>query len=57
MSPDITGKKELICPLCDVDVPLLGDEVVGEQILCIYCQCPLKIKKTEDDDICLEEDF
>jgi hypothetical protein len=57
MSPDITGKEYLTCPLCDVEVPLSGDEGLSGQIMCIYCECPLKLKKTKEDEPYLEEDF
>ena len=40
----------LTCPMCDVDVPMSGDEKVGEQVFCPYCQTPLKIKKNKVDD-------
>lgn len=48
----------LTCPMCDVDVPMSGEEKVGEQVFCPYCQTPLKIKKNRvDDSLFLEEDF
>ncbi|MFQ5586003.1 MAG: hypothetical protein ACE5GF_04185 [Thermodesulfobacteriota bacterium] len=47
----------ITCPLCDVDIPLSGEEEVGDQIMCVYCECPLKIKKTREDELYLVEDF
>ncbi len=48
----------LNCPMCDAEVPLVGDEDIGEQIYCPYCQSPLVLKKKKaDEDIYLEEDF
>lgn len=50
----------LECPLCDVEIPMSGDESVGEQIACPYCQSPLLLKRRkeqEKDVLYLEEDF
>jgi len=52
-----TSNADLTCPLCDADIPLSGDETVGEQIICVYCECPLKINKSRDDVLYLVEDF
>jgi len=47
----------LTCPLCDAEVPLSGDEKIGDQVFCTYCQCPLAMKKTKAEEVYLEEDF
>lgn len=47
----------LTCPLCDAEVPLSGDERIGDQVFCTYCQCPLAMKKTKTEEVYLEEDF
>jgi len=47
----------LICPMCDVEVPLEGDERPGTQIMCPYCQTPLKLKKNKEDQLFLEDDY
>ncbi len=47
----------LTCPMCDVEVPLSGDEKIGEQVYCPYCQTPLALRKTKEEDFYLEEDF
>ncbi len=48
----------LNCPMCDAEVPLDGDEKVGEQVYCPYCQAPLAYrKKKKSEDVYLEEDF
>ncbi len=47
----------LTCPLCDCEIPLSGDERIGEEIYCPYCECPLKLKKNRDDELYLQEDF
>lgn len=47
----------LTCPMCDVDIPLGGDEKVGEQIYCPYCKTPLTLRKSKEEDLYLEEDF
>lgn len=47
----------LTCPMCDVEVPMSGDESPGEQVFCPYCQTPLALRKTKTDEYYLEEDF
>ena len=50
----------LECPLCSVEIPLSGDESVGEELSCPYCQSPLLLrmkKENEKDILYLEEDF
>ena len=47
----------LSCPTCDVEIPLAGDEKVGEHVYCPYCKTPLALRKTKEDDLYLEEDF
>lgn len=43
--------------MCDVEVPIDGDEKVGEQVYCPYCVTPLALRKTKEEDLYLEEDF
>ena len=50
----------LECPLCSVEIPLSGDESVGEELSCPYCQSPLLLrmkKENEKDILYLEDDF
>ncbi|MBI5344470.1 MAG: lysine biosynthesis protein LysW [Deltaproteobacteria bacterium] len=47
----------LTCPMCDAEVPLGGDEKVGEQVFCPYCNTPLALRKTKTEELFLEEDF
>ena len=48
----------LTCPMCDADVPVSGDEKVGESIYCAYCQTPLKLRKIKNtEELYLQEDF
>ena len=47
----------LTCPMCDVEIPMAGDEHPGEQVYCPYCQTPLALRKTKTDEYFLEEDF
>ena len=47
----------LTCPMCDADIPVSGDENVGAEIYCSYCQTPLKLSKTKKDELYLREDF
>ncbi|MBI5902321.1 MAG: hypothetical protein HZB84_02425 [Deltaproteobacteria bacterium] len=57
MVKKISAGDILECPLCAVEVPMSGDEEVGDQVFCTYCQSPLQLKKTKTDDLYLEEDF
>jgi len=50
-------RSELSCPICSADVPLGGDERVGEQLACAYCGSPLTLAGKTEDDMELEEDF
>ena len=47
----------LLCPLCDVEVPMSGDEEPGEEIYCPYCETPLKLMKNKDDTLYLKDDM
>jgi hypothetical protein len=47
---------ELICPVCDAEIPLDGDEESGDLVMCSYCKMTLKIVKAEDQ-WTLQEDF
>jgi uncharacterized Zn-finger protein len=47
---------ELICPICDAEIPLDGDEKSGDLVLCSYCSMTFKIRR-EKDDWTLVEDF
>ncbi|WKZ32148.1 MAG: hypothetical protein QY316_09545 [Thermodesulfobacteriota bacterium] len=48
----------LTCPMCDVEVPMAGDEKIGESVYCPYCQTPLALRKEkETEELFLEEDF
>ncbi len=42
--------------MCDAEVPMDGDEKVGEEVYCPYCQAPLALRKKSDETY-LEEDF
>jgi predicted amidophosphoribosyltransferase len=50
---------ELCCPVCEANVPLSGDERLGDEVFCTFCGAPsviISAKKSEEDwDI--EEDF
>ncbi|MEE9614662.1 MAG: hypothetical protein V3W31_06880 [Thermodesulfobacteriota bacterium] len=47
----------LDCPLCDSEIPMSGDEDIGEDIFCPSCESPLKLRKKKDDTRYLQEDF
>lgn len=49
---------ELACPTCDAEIPLAGDESVGDEVVCLYCGAPCKvIARGDDEDWDLEEDY
>ena len=48
---------ELSCPTCEADIPLVGDERVGQELLCLYCGAPSKIRAAEEQQIELEDDY
>lgn len=51
-------KYYLTCPMCDADIPISGDEKIGSEIYCPYCQTPLKLRKTKNtEELYLQEDF
>ena len=52
-------RSELSCPICNADVPLSGEEKLGEEVFCAYCKAPLTLKGSQEDpsEMELEEDF
>ena len=52
------ASREVICPVCNADIPLSGDEAAGEEIFCAYCGSPCVLTGSADDDECdAEADF
>lgn len=54
----MTQQDELVCPVCQADIPLSGEERVGDEVFCTFCGAPCVIvegKECEEWD--LEEDF
>ena len=41
------------CPVCDADVPLAGDPVVSELVVCSSCSVALEVKRL--DPVLLDE--
>ncbi len=39
---------DLTCPFCEADIPLDGDEESGDLVMCSYCKMSLKMLKTKD---------
>jgi hypothetical protein len=53
-------QKDLACPICDADLPLNGDERVGEEIFCTFCGAPCRLTKVPsapEESFEVEEDF
>jgi len=61
--PREVATKDLSCPICSADLPLTGDEHVGDEIFCTYCGAPCRLmvkpKKGPDqiDEYAAEEDY
>jgi DNA-directed RNA polymerase subunit RPC12/RpoP len=61
--PGDMATKDLSCPVCNADLPLSGDEHVGDEIFCTYCGSPCRLmvkpKKGKDqaDEYAAEEDY
>jgi len=39
---------DLPCPVCSADVYLDGSESSGDELICTYCHCPLKVTRLKD---------
>lgn len=40
---DDAGHRIAICPICEEEIRLADDEIVGDTILCELCDTPLKL--------------
>ncbi len=50
-------KKEVICPVCNADIPLAGDEKSGEEVFCTVCGATIVLKGNPgDEEFEVEED-
>jgi DNA-directed RNA polymerase subunit RPC12/RpoP len=47
---------ELLCPICEAEIPLDGDEKSGDLVVCSYCNMTFKMLKNQED-WTLVEDF
>jgi uncharacterized protein YbaR (Trm112 family) len=47
---------DVVCPICDADIPLDGDEKTGDLVVCSYCKTTLRIVKTKNKWV-LDEEF
>jgi hypothetical protein len=41
--------RDLCCPICNADLPLAGDESPGDEVFCVYCGAPCRLKGTKSD--------
>ena len=41
---------ELPCPICNADLPLAGDERLGDDVYCTYCGAPSVLVGRDKDD-------
>ncbi len=47
---------ELECPICEADIPLEGDEKLGDLVMCSYCKGTFKLLRIKNKWV-LEEEF
>jgi len=47
---------DMVCPICDADIPLDGDEKTGDWVLCSYCKVTFRLIRKKDKWV-LVEDF
>jgi len=45
------------CPICDVEIEIGENELKSKEIMCTYCECPLRIRTDKEGGITLTEDF
>lgn len=43
VTTNAAGHRIVICPICEEEILLAEDELVGDTILCELCDTPLKI--------------
>lgn len=56
--PSPMAAPDLACPVCNADLPLAGDEKVGDDVFCAYCGAPIVLRAGEDESLLEpEEDF
>jgi len=49
---------ELVCPVCNADLPLAGDEKTGDEVYCTTCGAPCIMRGNADDEAAgLDTDF
>ncbi len=50
------NKNETICPFCEAEIPLEGNEKEGDEIYCSYCQMKLRLHMIDDKLEAIEEE-
>lgn len=49
-------QREVDCPYCEAEIPLDGDEKVGEEVYCSYCHMKLRLKQGREKLEAVEEE-
>ena len=49
-------QREVICPYCDAEIPLEGDEREGSEVYCSYCQMKLRLEERDKKLEAVEEE-
>jgi uncharacterized Zn-finger protein len=39
------AQRETICPYCEAEIPLEGDEKKGDEVYCSYCEMKLRLER------------
>lgn len=50
------AQRETICPYCEAEIPLDGDEKRGDEIFCSYCEMRLKLERINGNLEAIEEE-
>ena len=51
------AKSELVCPTCNADVPMAGDERSGDEVFCAVCSARCVFRDPDGGDSELVEDY
>ncbi len=50
-------ESEIHCPVCDAELVFSGEEEVGDEVFCGYCNSPFILVVKEDETFDVEEEF
>jgi uncharacterized Zn-finger protein len=50
------AQRETICPYCEAEIPLEGDEKRGDEVYCSYCEMKLRLERIDGKLEAIEEE-